>query len=604
MFTEYLRRHDLHALLCAPGAYHPFPKRTDRARWTGIAREKREQLLAWGNEALAGYPMLTATRFLAFSRTGNRQVYEQPYFARRSLLMGAALAECAADDGRYLDAVIDGIWCICEESAWVLSAHNGSDHPGAPPMAARPLPDVTNPYVDLFAAQTAETLADVLYLLQDRLDAVSPLIARRVRREIDLRVVAPFLTHDDFWWMGMIRRDVNNWTPWIVSNVIDVLLLLERDAHRRSEGIARGMRMLDSYLAVLPPDGGCDEGAGYFNMAGAALADALQSVYAATGGRVSFYHEPLIRRIAAFPLHAHIDGPYFINFADCDAMPRMDGERLLHLGQRTDNPALAALGAQALARRNDVRPLDTPQMNRVLFTLFAAAPEQPALTRSPSYLALPDLQVFSWRHGGMYLAAKGGHNGESHNHNDVGTFLLYTDGQPRVIDLGNCVYTAKTFGPDRYTLMNTRSRNHNVPLIGAMEQAAGREHAAADVSADCHGLRLDIAAAYPKEAGVCRLCRTFAIDGNGMTLTDDIELDRAQPVTWVFMLRDRPELSPGSASFGGLLLSHDSTLLQRVEEIPVTDPRMAGNFPGSVWRLALEAPAGRLHHRTFAFQRS
>ena len=243
-------------------------------------------------------------------------------------------------------------------------------------------------------------------------------------------------------------------------------------------------------------------------------------------------------------------------------------------------------------------------MNRVLFTLFAAEPEQPALTQSPSYLALPDLQVFSWRHGGMYLAAKGGHNGESHNHNDVGTFLLYTDGQPRVIDLGNCVYTAKTFGPDRYTLMNTRSRNHNVPLIGAMEQAAGREHAAADVSADCHGLRLDIAAAYPKEAGVCRLCRTFAIDGNGMTLTDDIELDRAQPVTWVFMLRDRPELSPGSASFGGLLLSHDSTLLQRVEEIPVTDPRMAGNFPGSVWRLALEAPAGRLHHRTFAFQRS
>ena len=36
-------------------------------------------------------------------------------------------------------------------------------------------------------------------------------------------------------------------------------------------------------------------------------------------------------------------------------------------------------------------------MNRVLFTLFAAEPEPPALTRSPSYLALPDLQVFSWQ---------------------------------------------------------------------------------------------------------------------------------------------------------------------------------------------------------------
>ena len=59
---------------------------------------------------------------------------------------------------------------------------------------------------------------------------------------------------------------------------------------------------------MLPGDGGCDEGAAYFNMAGAALFDALESVYEATAGRVSFFGEPLIRRIGDFPVKAHVAG--------------------------------------------------------------------------------------------------------------------------------------------------------------------------------------------------------------------------------------------------------------------------------------------------------
>ena len=245
--------------------------------------------------------MVTATQFLAFHRTGDRQAYEKPYFARRVLLMGAALAECAEDSGRYLDAVIDGIWCV----------PGGKQLDAQRPQRQRPSRHATDDRAPparygkslrrSFCGANGGDAADILYLLEDKLDAVSPLIARRVRSEVGRRVIVPFLTHDDFWWMGMIRHNVNNWTPWIVSNVIDVLLLLERDAYRRSAGVARAMRMLDSYIAVLPSDGGCDEGAGYFNMRGAALFDALQSVYTATGGRVSFYHEPLIRRIAAFP---------------------------------------------------------------------------------------------------------------------------------------------------------------------------------------------------------------------------------------------------------------------------------------------------------------
>lgn len=603
MFAEYLQTHDLGALLGAPGTYHPYPRRTDRAAWSGLGDPKRRALAAWGGEAMGGYPMLTATQFLAFSRSGSRQAYEAPYFKRRELLMGAALAECAVDDGAYLDAVIDGLWCICEESTWVISAHNGSDHPGVLPASERPLPDVTNPYVDLFAAQTAAALADILELLEDKLDTVSPLIARRVRGEIDRRVITPFLTHDDFWWMGMIRRDMCNWTPWIVSNVIEVLLLLERDSHRRSDGIARGLRMLDSYLAVLPADGGCDEGAAYFNMAGAALFDALESVYEATSGRVSFFDEPLIRRIGDFPVKAHVAGAYFINFADCDVKPKLDGERLMRFGERTDNPQLVALGAQMLAQNAGVRPLDTPQMNRVLHALFArGADVLPA--QEAAFTALPDLQVFSWRRGGLYAAVKGGHNGENHNHNDVGSFIVYADGKPQIVDMGNCVYTAKTFGPERYTLMNTRARNHNVPLIGGVEQACGRQHAARDVRADAHGAQMDIAGAYPAEAGVTALERELRMEDAGILLRDTVRLSAPQPVTWVFMLRDAPVLGEGRADFGLLTLRYDGALAARAEEIPVTDARMARNFPGSLWRLTLTGEPGCEQKQRFFIERS
>ena len=218
MFTEYLDSHDLRALLPGPGSYRPYPRRQDRAAWEGLAPAVRSELTAWGDEALAGYPPLTATQYLAYVRTGDRQVFEKPYFARRKLLIGAALAECVRDDGTYLDAVIDGLWAICEESSWVVSAHNDSRHLMSRPPQEHPLPDVDDPYIDLFSAQTAATLSFVLYFLEDRLDAVTPRIARRVRRELETRILRPFEIHDDFWWMGMIRKDMNNWTPWILSN--------------------------------------------------------------------------------------------------------------------------------------------------------------------------------------------------------------------------------------------------------------------------------------------------------------------------------------------------------------------------------------------------
>ena len=166
-----------------------------------------------------------------------------------------------------------------------------------------------------------------------------------------------------------------------------------------------------------------------------------------TGGCVTFWDQEKIRRIGAFPLHSHIAGPWYWNFADCDAKPMMDGERIYAYGRHTGNPALCALGA---AMGTPIIPRDTPQMNRVLDALFRALAPCP-YPEAEKQVSLPRLQVFARQWGTLYVACKGGHNGENHNHNDVGTFLLFHRGEPVIVDAGNMVYTAKTFSQERYT---------------------------------------------------------------------------------------------------------------------------------------------------------
>ena len=137
MFREFLCTNQLENVLCAPGKFKPFPYFSEREAWETLSEEKKKVLLQWGEDALSGYPQLTATQYMAYRRTGDRRVFEAPYFARRTLLFGAVMAECVENKGRFLDAVIDGLWLICEESSWAISAHNNYEPDDLHPFCIR-----------------------------------------------------------------------------------------------------------------------------------------------------------------------------------------------------------------------------------------------------------------------------------------------------------------------------------------------------------------------------------------------------------------------------------------------------------------------------------
>ena len=588
MFTAFLQDHPMRELLKS-GTRILYPPAENRPAWDGIRPESRQEIreMAEAYEKTA-YPARSACGFLAYVRTGSRLADEDPYFIRRRKLCAAMLNACTDPDAG-LDDVVDGIWCICEESSWVVSAHNVNPIPGAPAAADYPLPDIRKPYIDLFCAQTGMILALTASLLGKRLDRISPLIRKRVREEIRRRILRPFMTRDEFWWMGFRRKDLNNWTPWILSNVIICAALDPMPREKLADLLTRACGMLDRYLDIIPSDGGCDEGAGYWNMAGGSLLDCLTLLETLTGGRMSFRKDEKIRNILRYPLLMEMGNGWFANFADCDARPFISGERLETAGQLLGDPALTALGTRMRGTVPD-QLNDIPHLTRALDLIFhapAAVPDR--IPEKPDDIWLPDLQVRMVRRGGWSLACKGGNNGENHNHNDVGSFILFQGGEPAVVDAGNMIYTAKTFSRERYTLWNVRAPWHNLPLFGEEEQRPGTEHAARNVIRTADGLELDLESAYGEAAKVEKLRRRFELSSEGLLLTDEGTLRTAQTVTWIFMLRRKPVWENGAVTAGNLSIRCPEELSFEAEEIRITDPRMAKNWPGSLWRVKLRS---------------
>lgn len=599
MLTEYLREHPMRELLRG-GSRRLVPPAEDRQAWEGIREEVRTEIREYAREwEKIPYPLRTATGFLDYVRRGDRQADEKPYFNRRRKLCAAVLHACAFPETDPDDAV-NGIWLLCEESSWVISAHNVNPIPGAPAPSEFPLPDVRRPYIDLFSAQTGMILSLTASMLGKKLDAVSPMIRKRVREEIRRRILRPFMETDDFWWMGFLRKDLNNWTPWILSNVMVCAVLDPMPAGRLAELLTRACGMLDRYLDVMPEDGGCDEGAGYWNMAGGALLDCLMILEQVTGGRMAFWQEKKIRNILRYPLQAEMGNGWFANFADCDARPYISGERMEAAGLKIGDPALTVLGTR-MRGTIGAQMGDVPHLTRALDLIFHAPAETPEQVPAAGDTWMPDLQVRLVRRGEWILACKGGHNGESHNHNDVGTFILCRNGEPAVVDAGNMVYTARTFSKERYTLWNVQSEWHNLPMIGGLGQRDGTEYAARNAACTPDGMEMNLEAAYDRAAGVKSLRRSFALGPEGLRLTDEGMLEAPREVTWVFLLRDRPEWQEGQIAAGGLILRCPEGLTFSAEEKPVTDARMARNWPGSLWRVELKSGAADRFRTEFVF---
>jgi len=614
MLSEFIPQ--IQKLFPEPGTWKPYPTADQRLGWKAVPDSVRQGLIERGEASLGcAWHELSANLFLEYARMGNRSRYEALHFDRRYRLADLVLAECAQGMGRFLDDIANGIWAICEETYWGVPAHVGVQKAGSG------LPDVAEPTVDLFAAETAALLAWTFYLLGNRLDIVSPLISQRIVWETRRRLLDPCLRRDDFWWMGFetAGHGINNWNPWVNSNWLAAVLLLEDDRERQAEALGKILRSLDLFIDTYGQAGGCDEGPGYWGRAAASLFDCLELLYEASAGRLSVYDQEKIANMGRFIYRTHIGADYYVNFADASAVNHPPAGLVYRYGKRIGDSVMMGFAAWLADQAGSETWTQYESLTRHLPALFnlEAVQATAAVEPKPDAFWFDDIQVLVARsqpgpEAVFFLAAKGGHNNESHNHNDIGSFVVYNRGLPLLVDAGVETYTRKTFSPQRYDIWTMQSAYHNLlPTIrdasAEWQQAPGREFAAREVHSslrqDTASLSLDIAGAYPPEAGLKRWMRTIRITSlESIHIEDLYEFSQpAQEVQLSLLTPAVPILSePGvlslqAARFGvdrisgsGVVLYPAEVFNLTFETVPITDERLGGVWGAHLNRVVFK----------------
>ena len=516
------------------------PQADDTFWRDSIPQEMRQSYIQYGEQYLGKpWTVLPWTVFAENKKTGNRVNYEAICFEKRRQMAAIVMAEIMEGKGRFMGDIIDGMGSFCEETWWGIPAH----YPKAIPLSEWQ-------EVDLFNAETASLIVWTRYMLEKQFDAFSPDLCQRIDREIERRILQPAVERD-YWWKtaGM------NWNPWICSNWLACILICEKDEARKATAIAQIKNATQAFIDAYPEDGGCDEGPGYWDRAAASMFEIMRLLDFGTV-------DPKVQRMASYAYKTYIGNDYCVCFADAHENKAVQQVNIVYpfglwLNDQTMREFGAYLGRQKGVLTNPAALYDKsgnfPTLGRELFFLrhirdfIAEQPCEPLLKD----VWLPDLQIMTTRRGNLYVAMKGGNNGESHNHNDVGSFIVYGSQEsgvksqeqlsPLFIDPAVGEYTAKTFSDDRYSIWTMQSQYHNLPQINGIDQKDGKEYAAKVVSHKDGQLTLDIAGAYPAEAAVKSWKRTVIAMKSGVSVTEDYELSEYRQPTCLMLMTLDPE---------------------------------------------------------------
>ncbi|MEB3046391.1 heparinase II/III domain-containing protein [Rhizobium mulingense] len=579
------------------GDFTPGAVYSDRERWKAVPQAVRDVVVRDAEVALPReWPLITASDYREYTATGNRSRFEELYFTRRRMLNDLVLAELVEGSGRFLPRIVDGIFLIAEESGWQLPAHNAYGRGGT----RLPLPDNSQPVVDLFAAETSALLATIVALFRGPLDGISPEIAARVKREIEARILTPYLDRH-FWWMGSGDERMNNWTAWITQNILLTTFSLKTDQPTRRAVIEKALGSLDAFLKDYAEDGACEEGVVYYRHAALCLHGALTVLDSVAPGLFDgVWRQPKIRNMAEYIAHMHVAGRHYFNFADSSAVVEPCSAREYLFGKAVGSEMLAAFAAaDRAAAESPHLPEEWNLWNRVQELLTGPAiPEVEPNPVSAQDIFYSGIGLFVARDGQFSLAVKGGNNGESHNHNDVGSVTLYKNGRPFLIDVGVETYTAKTFSPRRYEIWTMQSAYHNLPTFEGVMQSAGEAFGARDVEVEFGETRarisLEISGAYPREAQLRSYRRTVSLlRGRHLEIVDTHDGDR--PAVLSLMTCFAPVITGNRIDLADLgSISVDGAGEIEIDEIEVNDARLRSAWPEKLYRLRLPLAGKRL----------
>ena len=545
---------------------------------------KAEIIARAEKDAKEGFPYLPLSLYRDFYATGRRNEYQEPYFQKRRLLSDLVIAEAIEGRSRFIPLIEEGIWSLLSEPAWTIPAHNTYIRDAE--QADTPL--ISRPILELFHCETGEILSLTSSILSDSL---SPILREDIEYALRTRILEPYIT-DHFWWMGN-DGPLNNWAPWCTQNVLLSVLTLPLSGKEAGKVLRTAVSTLDLYISSFPEDGGCDEGASYYHAAALALWGALHVLALSTGNDMhDVFADSKIKAMAEYIEKVHVSGDIYLNFADCSPKAGHLTAREYLFGKAVGSQAL--LHHAALDAKADWRESDNDYNLFYKYIALSAWQEieeeagRKAVIEKPRFTAFSSTGLAIYRANGITFAIKGGHNGESHNHNDAGSIILYKGERPCLIDIGVETYTKTTFSKDRYTLLPMRSTYHNLVNFPPLEQHDGEEYRAETLMMSEKGASFDLTGAYESGKGLRKYARSVSFDGDSISITEAFDSDN--PAVLSLLSTEKPAIDGRSVIWESFSATFSGEIDGSVETIEISDARLRAAWPERIYRALITLP--------------
>jgi len=584
-----------------------YPAYSDRAGWDKFLGDAKQDIIRLGEKQLDyQWQVVTASDYLEFERSGSRQVMEKPFGENNNALSALVMAELAEGKGRFIDPIINGVFFYCEMTSWALSAHLTAQHSG------RSLPDYKEHIIDLTAGEVGSLLSWTYYYLNKEFDKVNPVISERLRKNLQDRILDTYMNENRFWWMAFnLKRGelVNNWNPWCNFNVLQCFFLLENDRDKLTQAVYRTMQSVDQFINYTNSDGACEEGPSYWGHAAGKLYDYLQMLSYGTAGKLSIFNEPIIKNMGEYISRSYVGNGWVVNFADASAKGGGEASLIYRYGKAVNSKEMMQYAAylknldSSDKRENLKFGTDLFRGLQTILYRNELAETTPA-HRTPPYTWYPETEFcYMATTSGFFVAIKGGYNNESHNHNDVGTFSLYLNTVPVIIDAGVGTYTRQTFSNERYSIWTMQSNYHNLPVVNGMPQRFGSEYKATDAvfNPKKFSFSANIAKAYPKEACVDSWVRSYVLNNNQLTINDSFRMSEIKQKNQInFLTWGKVDISnQGRITIEvkgeKIELTYDKNIFDStVETIRLDDPRLSDVWGTEIYRISLNAKSAVL----------
>lgn len=445
-------------------------------------------------------PNLPMIGYLDYLEKGQRFAFEQAYFARRRQLAVLALAYLEERKPDILNLLERVIWEVCNEYSWSLPAHlpiEGQHYGKAAPY-----------WIDLFAAETGQTLAEIYELFGEDF---SPLVQNRIISEIETRILKPFEKKTWDW------EDVkSNWSAVIGGSIgMIVLSLMPAKSVRQTKILRKLDRSLQAYLSSFGADGACEEGLIYWAYGFGYYLYFAEKLWRVLGDDRYLTGEK-IKNIAAFPYYVVIDQDEGIPFSDYHPAELPSG-LVSFCGDYFQVPT------PSVKQAND---LDYDHCYRfaALYRNLIWTKKRPVLQQEIAhYFQDVEWGIFQSQQKDLIFAAKGGRNDESHNHIDIGHFIFGTEKELFLTDLGAGEYTRDYFiEAKRYDFLVNSALGHSIPIVNQSYQLAGSlaaEHTQFVKEEGGWLFQTELQAAYSEKAGVEKLTRRLILNPQKRMLT-------------------------------------------------------------------------------------